>query len=170
MTADRHNPSAPNLPTGASNDVLVRTSSWLVGMSSLERGRMASLACSLRIAAHYMGHAEPRQAWVYANSVVPRVPAELGARVRHALDCGDYRAGAQTLDDVANVLDPPMVAEPSLKPRRQRKPSIGKMIAAAERGGKNVTSITTPDGTSRCISARARPPPRRAIRGSTISR
>ena len=30
------------------------------------------------------------------------------------------------------------------KPRR--KPSIGKQIAAAERGGKRVTSITTPDG------------------------
>ena len=29
---------------------------------------------------------------------------------------------------------------------RQRKPNIGRMIAAAERGGKNVTGITTPDG------------------------
>jgi hypothetical protein len=35
---------------------------------------------------------------------------------------------------------------PPAKPRRQRRPSIGRMIAAAERGGKNVTSITTPDG------------------------
>ena len=34
------------------------------------------------------------------------------------------------------------------KPRRQRKPSIKKMIAAAERAGKSVTSITTPDGTT----------------------
>jgi hypothetical protein len=34
------------------------------------------------------------------------------------------------------------------KPRRQRKPSLRKMIAAAERGGKNVTSITTPDGVT----------------------
>jgi hypothetical protein len=32
------------------------------------------------------------------------------------------------------------------KPRRPRKPSIGKRIAAAERSGKRVTSITTPDG------------------------
>ena len=32
--------------------------------------------------------------------------------------------------------------------RRQRKPNIRRMIAAAERGGKNVTSITTPDGVT----------------------
>jgi hypothetical protein len=32
------------------------------------------------------------------------------------------------------------------RPRRQRKPNIGRMIAAAERSGKNVISITTPDG------------------------
>ena len=31
---------------------------------------------------------------------------------------------------------------------RQRKPNIGRMIAAAERGGKNVTGITTPDGVT----------------------
>jgi hypothetical protein len=34
------------------------------------------------------------------------------------------------------------------KPPRQRKPSIRKTIAAAERGGKNVTSITTRDGVT----------------------
>jgi hypothetical protein len=34
------------------------------------------------------------------------------------------------------------------QPRRQRKPNIGRMIAAAERGGKNVTGITTPDGVT----------------------
>ena len=33
-------------------------------------------------------------------------------------------------------------------PRRQRKPNIGRMIAAAERGGQNVTGITTPDGVT----------------------
>jgi hypothetical protein len=37
---------------------------------------------------------------------------------------------------------------PPAKPRRQRKPSIGRMIAAAERRGKSVTSITTPDGVT----------------------
>ena len=41
--------------------------------------------------------------------------------------------------------DTPMSAP---KPRRQRKPSIGRQIAAAQRGGKNVTSITTPDGVT----------------------
>jgi hypothetical protein len=43
-----------------------------------------------------------------------------------------------------NAFKPPAPA----KPRRQRKPSLRKMIAAAERGGKNVTSITTPDGVT----------------------
>jgi hypothetical protein len=32
--------------------------------------------------------------------------------------------------------------------RRVRKPSIRRMIAAAEKTGKNVTSITTPDGVT----------------------
>ena len=32
--------------------------------------------------------------------------------------------------------------------RRQRKPSIGKMIKQAEKAGKNVTSITMPDGVT----------------------
>jgi hypothetical protein len=37
---------------------------------------------------------------------------------------------------------------PSQPKRRQRKPSIKRMIAAAEQGGKTVTSITTPDGVT----------------------
>jgi hypothetical protein len=37
---------------------------------------------------------------------------------------------------------------PAGKPRRPRKPSIMKMIAAAERDGRKVTSITTPDGVT----------------------
>ena len=32
-------------------------------------------------------------------------------------------------------------------PRHKRKPSIRRMVAAAERSGKTVTSITMPDGT-----------------------
>jgi hypothetical protein len=34
------------------------------------------------------------------------------------------------------------------KPRRQRKASLRKMIAEAERDGRKVTSITTPDGVT----------------------
>ena len=45
---------------------------------------------------------------------------------------------------VAN--SPSANAQDGIRSRRQRKPSIGRMIAAAERAGKNVTSITTPDG------------------------
>ena len=54
------------------------------------------------------------------------------------------------------------------KPRRQRKPSIRKMIAAAERSGKTVTSVTTPDGMT--LHFGKGDPPRRAIRGSPISK
>jgi hypothetical protein len=32
--------------------------------------------------------------------------------------------------------------------RQRKKPSIGRMIAAAERGGKKVTSVTTPEGVT----------------------
>jgi hypothetical protein len=35
-----------------------------------------------------------------------------------------------------------------LPSKRERKPRIDRMIAAAERGGENVTSITTPDGVT----------------------
>jgi hypothetical protein len=38
--------------------------------------------------------------------------------------------------------------KPQKQPRGSRKASIDRMIAAAERDGKNVTSITTPDGTT----------------------
>jgi hypothetical protein len=47
-------------------------------------------------------------------------------------------------DIAAGVAPPPNPA----KPRRARRPSIRKQIAAAERGGKTVTSITTPDGVT----------------------
>ena len=40
----------------------------------------------------------------------------------------------------------PWEAEHSV-PRRQRKPSIRRMVAAAEKIGKTVTSVTMPDGT-----------------------
>ena len=33
-----------------------------------------------------------------------------------------------------------------VKPRRQRRPSVGPLIAQAEKAGKRVTSVTTPDG------------------------
>jgi hypothetical protein len=46
-----------------------------------------------------------------------------------------------------NGFKPPANPAPA-KPRRQRKPSLRKMIAAAERDGRKVTSITTPDGVT----------------------
>jgi hypothetical protein len=36
---------------------------------------------------------------------------------------------------------------PPPKPRGKRKPSIATLIARAEKAGKAVTSVTTPDGT-----------------------
>jgi hypothetical protein len=35
-----------------------------------------------------------------------------------------------------------------VKPRRQRRPSVGPLIAQAEKSGKHVTSVTTPDGVT----------------------
>jgi hypothetical protein len=50
---------------------------------------------------------------------------------------------------LANSMLPPQPAVVAVQKRRhQRKPSIKKMIAAAERAGKSVTSITTPDGVT----------------------
>jgi hypothetical protein len=36
----------------------------------------------------------------------------------------------------------------SVKPARQRKPGLRTLIAQAEKSGKKVTSITTPDGVT----------------------
>lgn len=38
--------------------------------------------------------------------------------------------------------------KPAPRPRRQRRTSIARAIAAAEKAGKTVTSITTPDGVT----------------------
>jgi hypothetical protein len=43
---------------------------------------------------------------------------------------------------------PPGYGEPKPSSPRPRKPSIRKMIAAAERTGKKVTSVTTPEGVT----------------------
>jgi hypothetical protein len=42
----------------------------------------------------------------------------------------------------------PVPAQAGVRSRRQRRPSIKRMIVAAERSGKTVTSITTPDGVT----------------------
>jgi len=39
-----------------------------------------------------------------------------------------------------------------------RKPSLRALIMQAEKAGKNVASITTPDGASRCGSENPSPP------------
>jgi hypothetical protein len=40
------------------------------------------------------------------------------------------------------------ILEKLATPRRRRRPSIRKMIAEAEKSGKTVTSVTTPDGST----------------------
>jgi hypothetical protein len=40
------------------------------------------------------------------------------------------------------------IVYPAKRVRKPRRPSIGRMIAQAEKAGKNVASITTPDGTT----------------------
>jgi hypothetical protein len=37
--------------------------------------------------------------------------------------------------------------QPQPQPRRQRRPRVGTLIKRAEKEGKTVTSVTTPDGT-----------------------
>ena len=61
-----------------------------------------------------------------------------------------------------------LASQPRALAPRKRKPSIRRMVAAAEKAGKTVTSITMPDGT--VLHFGEAQPPRRAIRGSTISR
>jgi hypothetical protein len=114
---------------------------------------MTDVAICLRLAADSLAFArllpsEADLAREYADMAVADLPADLAAQVERALNCGDHRMGARALDDLANALEPPAVPTPESRSRRQRKPSIGRMIAAAERGGKNVTSITTPDGVT----------------------
>jgi hypothetical protein len=53
---------------------------------------------------------------------------------------GEVRAKAQPQPQV----QPP---QPQQQPRRQRRSSVGTLIKRAEKEGKSVTSITTPDGT-----------------------
>jgi hypothetical protein len=40
-----------------------------------------------------------------------------------------------------------IVPDPISPAKRQRKPSVGTLIKQAEKSGKPVTSVTTPDGT-----------------------
>ena len=68
------------------------------------------------------------------------------ARVRPSADLASLFARFAARE--AALLGRPTTVPAPTKPRRQRKPSISKMIAAAERGGKTVTSITTPDGVT----------------------
>ena len=63
-----------------------------------------------------------------------------------AYQSGDHKRLASLLDARQRALQ--SRAPPHPQPKRQRKPSIKKMIAAAERAGKKVTSITTPDGVT----------------------
>ena len=54
-------------------------------------------------------------------------------------------------------------------PRHKRKPNIRRMVAAAEKTGKTVTSITMPDGAVLHFGE-PESTDARQIRGSTISR
>ena len=85
-------------------------------------------------------------AWM--DSIRPeRLEIELFGYSAHEITRLDYerRAGQAHCRGRKYVLPP---AQDGIRSRRQRKPSIGRMIAAAERAGKKVTSITTPDGVT----------------------
>jgi hypothetical protein len=79
---------------------------------------------------------------------------ESGAAAKSSVDAADTirRLSRERPDILRRVLagDPyaGTYKPPAGKPRRQRKPSIKRKIAAAERSGKSVTSVTTPDGVT----------------------
>ena len=50
-------------------------------------------------------------------------------------------------DDLLELFKPRADPAPA-KPRRQRKPRVHTLIKQAEKSGKTVTSITTPDGVT----------------------
>jgi hypothetical protein len=57
------------------------------------------------------------------------------------------RASEAPTEPPAKQPDPPQPEQPPHR-RRQRKPSIATLVKRAEKTGKAVTSITTPDGTT----------------------
>ena len=69
------------------------------------------------------------------------LPADLAAKLERALHCGDHRL----LDQLAMGLEPP-AALPPAKPRRQRKPSLARLVAKAKKLGVDVT--IEPDGAA----------------------
>ena len=75
------------------------------------------------------------------RGVASRGPFRLFRR-RPRGDAGRVDARSRGADAFKPKADP---APPKL--RRQRKPSIRALIAAAEKTGKTVTSVTMPDGT-----------------------
>ena len=81
-------------------------------------------------------------AWM--DSIPPeRLEVELFGYSAHEIDWQRYNR--QLGESLLRKHDPSSSTQPK---RRQRKPSIRSMIAAAERAGKKVTSITTPDGVT----------------------
>jgi hypothetical protein len=80
---------------------------------------------------------------------------EFGPAPQWACNAWDEFRAAMALPEWRHVPPPPLPALP-VSPRREtprrqrkpRKPSVAALVKRAERTGKRVTSITTPDGTT----------------------
>ena len=108
---------------------------------------MIDAALCLRLAANCLSAARfcpsvADEAREYADVAIPELSTDLAALVDGALVRGDWR----TLDQIANALEPPAAPKPQSKPRRQRKPSLTRLVAKAKKLGVDVT--IDPDGAA----------------------
>jgi hypothetical protein len=121
-----------------------KTGESKAAMTKIEVATCLRIAAESLAAARFFGPSELDEAREAAAMAVTELPPDLAALVEEALSDGDFN----TLDQIANAFEPPAALTPQRKSRRQRKPSVGKLIAQAEKFGKPVTSITTPDGVT----------------------
>src|SRR4029453_7647335 len=76
-----------------------------------------------------------RRAREYAAPAMAELPPDLAALVDEALSAGDWNV----LDQIARAFEPPAVPMPQPKPRRQRKPTLARLVAKAKQLGIDVT-------------------------------
>jgi hypothetical protein len=129
----------------------------LVAGQAQQGAPMTDVASALRAAAeclwYPLGRWEIDEGFKWAEAAIAALPPDLAARVESALVCNDCDMRVKALEDLADALgqagfqESISVRAESAKPRRQRKPSLRTLIAQAEKSGKSVSSITTPEGT-----------------------
>jgi hypothetical protein len=126
---------------------------------------MTDVASAFRAAAQCLWYpinrSEIDEGFGWAEAAMAALPPDLAAQVEQAILCNDTDERVQALEDLADELErkerpvPSFSVEtkddacPSFPTRkRQRKPSIRTLIKQAEKAGKPVSSVTTPDGVT----------------------